>query len=94
MRVSPNARDAYATLVTDTKLPDTALIALFHQNRDGSEPGAVFVMEKREESWRFLALDSTGTPAGATDACGRCHAQGVADSLFGLPRAQPARASE
>lgn len=92
--MSPNARDAYATLVTDSKLPDAALIALFHQNRDGSERGAIFVMEKRGGSWRFLALDQNGTPAGATDACGRCHAAAVADSLFGLPRAEPSRAPE
>jgi hypothetical protein len=92
--VSPNARDAYAALVTDTKLPDTALIALFHQSRDGAQAGDIFVMEKRGQSWRFLALDASGTPAGSTAACGRCHAAGVADSLFGLPRAQPARAAE
>jgi hypothetical protein len=90
VRVSPNARDAYATLVADTKLPDAALIALFHQNRDGSERGDIFVMEKQGESWNFLALDRRGAPTGATEACARCHASGVADSVFGLPRARPA----
>lgn len=89
MRVSPNAREAYAALVTDTRLPDAALVALFHQSRDGSERGAVYVMEKRGESWRFLALDPHGRPAETGDACARCHSAGVADSLFGLPRAAP-----
>lgn len=94
MRVSADARDAYASLVTDTKLPDAALVALFHQNRDGSERGAIYVMEKRGEAWRFFELDRDGRPAGTTDTCARCHASGVADSLFGLPRPAPARASE
>lgn len=95
VRVSPNARNAYATLVADTKLPDAALIALFHQNRDGSQRGAIFVMEKHGESWRFFALDQRGAPMTvATEACARCHASGVADSVFGLPRARPAAPAE
>ena len=87
--MSPNARDAYASLVTDTKLPHTALVALFHQNRDGSERGAIYVMEKHGERWRFLELDRHGRPAEAKDTCARCHASAVADSLFGLPRPAP-----
>lgn len=89
MRVSPNARDAYVSLVTDTKLPDAALVALFHQNREGSERGAIYVMEKRGDRWHFLALDQRGRPTETDDTCSRCHAAGVADSLFGLPRARP-----
>jgi hypothetical protein len=86
VRVSPDARDAYASLVTDTQLPDAALVALFHQNREGTERGAIYVMEKRGAGWSFFGLDRDGRAAEAGDECARCHAAGVADSLFGLPR--------
>jgi hypothetical protein len=92
VRVSPNAREAYASLVADTRLPDGAVVALFHQNREGSVRGNVYVMEKTGETWRFQAFDDKGTPAVGSEACARCHAFGVADQLFGLPRTvEPAR---
>jgi hypothetical protein len=84
--VSPNAREAYASLVTDTRLPDAALVALFHQDREGRGRGAIYVMEKRSDGWSFFRLDRDGRPAEGGEQCARCHAAGVADSLFGLPR--------
>jgi hypothetical protein len=84
--VSPNARDAYASLVTDARLPDAAVVALFHHNREGSERGSIYVMEKRGETWTFQAFDGNGAPTAPSEACARCHSLGVADQLFGLPR--------
>jgi hypothetical protein len=73
-------------LVTDTRLPDAALVALFHHSREGAERGSIYVMEKTAATWRFQAFHSDGTPAATSEACARCHSFGVADQLFGLPR--------
>lgn len=90
-RVSPAARERYAHLVRDSTIPDDSVIALFHLQAN-QRPGPVYVMEKTAGTWRFLQLDSDGvelvapTPTGqATPACRGCHADAVADSLFGMP---------
>lgn len=85
VRASPDSRAAYERLVTDSVLPDGTVIALFHA--DGPRRGRVFVMEKERESWRYLALAPSGVVLQQGDgACRTCHAGGVGDSLFGLPR--------
>ena len=91
VRASPDARAAYETLVTDSALPDGAGVALFH--RDSRGPGRVFVMEKAAGAWQYRLLTATGVLVPETDAgCRGCHAGGVGDSLFGLPRPKlPAR---
>jgi hypothetical protein len=90
VRVSAEAREPYLSLVTDSVLPDGALIAIFHQSRDGATKGSVYVMEKKASEWAFLALDSEGreTPENL-DVCALCHRGGVADHLFGLPHSLP-----
>jgi hypothetical protein len=90
VRVSPDARAAYEHLVKDTELPDGAVAALFHELAPG-RPGPVYVMEKGEGVWRFSSCRADGTectPAAtaSTAGCQHCHADAVADSLFGLPR--------
>jgi len=95
VRVSPEARGSYERLVRDSALPDGAVVALFHREAADGRPGPVYVMEKSGTSWRYLALRPDGTlPESAPEAarragerCARCHADGVADALFGLPRA-------
>ncbi len=90
VRVSPDAREPYLSLVTDSVLPDGALVAMFHQSRDGATKGAVYVMEKKAGEWSFLALDSDGRKTTENlDVCALCHKGGVADRLFGLPRSLP-----
>lgn len=94
VRVSPGARESYAHLVRDSALPEGSVIALFHVAAD-QRPGPVYVMEKSGGTWRFLALDPDGvvrvasaSGGQATQACQGCHADAVADSLFGVaPRA-------
>jgi hypothetical protein len=97
VRVSPEARAAYEHLLKDSELPDGAVVVLFHELAPG-KPGPVYVMEKSGGSWRFSSLRADGTepeppePAASSAAhCRRCHADAVADSLFGLPR-RPASA--
>jgi hypothetical protein len=90
VRVSPEAREPYLSLVTDSVLPDGALIALFHQSADGTTKGSVYVMEKKANDWTFLALDSDGRKSAENlEVCALCHRGGVADHLFGLPRSLP-----
>lgn len=85
-RVSPTARDAYLSLVADSKLPGDALVALTHLDEGGTR-GRTYVMERRTGEWRYLVLDAQGAVQreGAPE-CAGCHAGGVAESLFGLPR--------
>ena len=92
VRVSPEARDAYTHLVQESVLPDGAVVALFHM---GTARGSssTYVMQKSAGAWSFLTLDASGvenaTPVEsgrAGEACRRCHADAVADSLFGVPR--------
>jgi hypothetical protein len=90
VRVSPEALAAYRGLVTDSVLPDHAVVALFHDGGPGAPPGDVYVMRKTAGVWEYLRLGGDGSlpPAPeAVSACRGCHAGGVADGLFGLPRA-------
>jgi len=87
VRASPEVRAEYLALVTDSVLPDGATIAMFHESRDGTDKGLVYVMEKRGGEWKFLALDSDGSVISENvSVCALCHRGGVADQLFGLPR--------
>ena len=92
VRVSPEARSIYEHLVRDSELPDGALVALFHELSPG-HAGPVYVMEKSGGRWRFMTCQPDGTdlePAeldpDSSRGCERCHSEGVADSLFGVPR--------
>jgi hypothetical protein len=87
VRVSHDARDRYLSLVTDSVLPDGTVLAMFHQSRDGAQRGPVYVMEKKESAWTFLALESDGSIVSENlNVCALCHRGGVADHVFGLPR--------
>lgn len=88
--VSAEARASYTNLVTDSALPDGALVAeLAH---DASNPNAhAWIMTKRAGEWSYLELDAGGRvlEEGRLVRCEGCHALAPADHLFGLPRAAP-----
>lgn len=91
VRVNPEARDAYTHLVQESVLPDGAVVALFHLDA-ANRPSSTYVMQKSAGVWSFLTLDGSGieradpVARGTTsELCRRCHADGVADSLFGVP---------
>ena len=89
VRTSPEARAAYAALVADSALPDGAVVALFHHAAGG--PDRVFLMEKEAGAWRYRVLTSAGVVVSESDSgCRGCHAGGVGDSLFGVPRLKSA----
>lgn len=92
IRVSPNARQAYANLVAGTELPVRAVVVALHRDRDTGKPGPVYVMRKSGDGrWQFAQADPNGTvvPDARTDLCARCHADGVSDSLFRVPPPVP-----
>jgi hypothetical protein len=88
-RVSAGARDAYLSLVTDSKLPADMVVAATHEAAPG-DPGPSYVMERRAGAWRYLVLDVRGRVLGDSPGeCAGCHAGGVAEGLFGPPRPKP-----
>jgi hypothetical protein len=91
IRVSPEARAAYASLTPGRTLPPGSVVAAFHSELRDGRPGPVLVMIKGEAAWEYLALDAEGRidERGALPLCIRCHSEGVADQLFGPPRSRP-----
>jgi hypothetical protein len=86
VRVSPDARDAYLAWVTDSSVPNGSVVAAFHTSAAG-ETGPSYVMLKEAFTWQYLVLGAQGVlveerPRG----CDGCHADAVADRLFGPPR--------
>ena len=88
IRVSPSVRDPYVQLGGGADLPVGAVVAAFHRNVRQAQPGPVFVMEKQERGWRYLAFDARGFAAehGVLNLCERCHRESPSGALFGLPR--------
>jgi hypothetical protein len=90
LRVSPEARQAYLELAPGSELPPGSTVAEFHRDQQGNA-GPIFVMQKSNATpptWSFTALDAQGRVlrSGALGDCARCHAEAVADQLFGIAR--------
>lgn len=81
---------SYQQLSTGSELPVGTTIVQLHQDKQGSA-GPIYVMEKLQTGWSFSELDPLGhlLREGALANCARCHAEGVADSLFGPLRVLP-----
>jgi hypothetical protein len=89
VKVDPASRDAYSNLVAASLLPVGTMIAEFHLAEPAGQPGPIFAMQKlAEDRWEYLVVDPGGRvqKRGQLDLCQRCHAEGIADHLFGLPR--------
>jgi hypothetical protein len=87
--VDPAARDAYLNLVTSSLLPVGTIVAEFHQEARTGHQGPLFAMQKLAAGrWEYLVVDPEGRveKRGQLALCQRCHAEGVADHLFGIPR--------
>jgi hypothetical protein len=86
--VDPAARDAYLKLVAGSRLEVGSIVAVFHEDARTAQNGPVFAMHKvAADRWEYLVVDPDGTlqKRGQLALCQRCHAEGVADQLFGLP---------
>jgi hypothetical protein len=95
-QVSANeaASQAYVTLSRATRFSPGATLVKTHIEKDSGAPGPVFVMLKRDAGyfpqggdWEYLVTDKDGwiEDRGPLVLCARCHAEGNADSVFGLP---------
>jgi hypothetical protein len=84
VRVNPESRALYSTLVTDSVFPDGSVLAELSHQADGHGYG----MRKASGRWEFFELDGRGgvLASGALSLCGGCHAQAASDGVFGLPR--------
>jgi hypothetical protein len=90
VRVSPDGVDAYRALLPSTRFPPGTITAAFHKDATTGKPGPIYVMEKREDGWRYAVYgpDGSAVEHGLLELCERCHAESRSDSLFGLPHAK------
>jgi hypothetical protein len=88
------ASPAYATLSRGTRFSPGAVLVKTHSEKDSGAAGPIFVMLKRDPGffplggdWEYLVTDPEGwiEDRGALLFCARCHAEGNADWVFGLP---------
>jgi hypothetical protein len=87
IHVSPEARETYQNLQPGTTLPVGAIVAELQQDAATGQPGLGYVMTKQEGGrWEFMLVKSDGEilEQGEVPPCARCHAEAVADSLFGV----------
>ena len=90
VHVSPEARDAYLALMPGSELPVGAVLAELQHDPVSDRPGPIFAMRKVAPGrWEYVAAEPDGRirERGQLPLCVRCHAEAVADSLFGLPSA-------
>ncbi|HEX2878147.1 MAG TPA: hypothetical protein VHO25_01295 [Polyangiaceae bacterium] len=90
VRVSPSALQQYQSLVAGSVLPGGTTVVQSHRDKTG-RGGPIYVMEKLSTGWTFSELDEKGRflRQGNLVDCARCHAEAVADSLFGPDRSTP-----
>jgi hypothetical protein len=89
VHVDASARDGYLNLVAGSLLPVGATVAELHTDPRTGQPGPLLAMHKiAANRWEYLVVDALGRieERGELPLCQRCHADGVADHLFGLPR--------
>jgi hypothetical protein len=87
VRVSPGALEHYQNLVAGSVLPSGTIVVQSHRDKTGRQ-GPTYVMAKVPKGWTFSELDGQGRilREGNLAACARCHAEAVADSVFGPDR--------
>ena len=90
--VNETARATYTTLASSSRFAPGSWLVKKHAT--ASAPGPTFAMTKREPGffpeggdWEYVVLDAQGRleDRGKLQLCARCHADGNADSVFGLP---------
>jgi hypothetical protein len=89
VHVDAAAREAYSNLVAGSNLPVGTVIAEIHRDPRTEKNGPLFAMRKLDANrWEYFVVDGEGRlrERGNLPLCQRCHVEGVADHLFGLPR--------
>lgn len=88
VRVNPESLAAYQNLTAGTEFAAGTVVAQFQEDPHNGAQGPVFVMSKTNaDKWEFMVVDPDGWihDRGEIPLCARCHAEAVADGLFGMP---------
>jgi hypothetical protein len=92
--VNEAAKDVYVSLAPSSRFSVGSVLVKKHALTSSSAPGPTFAMAKRDPGfypegadWEFIVIDADGRleDRGKLVLCARCHAEGNADSVFGLP---------
>ncbi len=92
--VNAPASPIYTGLRSSARFPAGAVLVKQHTDKQSGAPGPLFAMVKHEAGyfpdggdWEFVVTDSNGwiEDRGPLAMCARCHAEGNADWVFGLP---------
>ena len=92
--VNETALEPYTHLAASSRFSVGSVLVKKHASTSSSAPGPTFVMTKRDSGfypeggdWEYLVLDAEGRleDRGKLALCARCHAEGNADWVFGLP---------
>lgn len=68
-----------------TLAPGAVIVASLSDAAE-APPTEHFVMERREDRWRYFVVGVDGrVRSGAAERCARCHADAPSDELFGQP---------
>lgn len=93
--VNETAMQAYSNLAPSSRFRVGSVLVKKHASTSSSSPGPTFAMAKRDASffpeggdWEYIVLDAQGKleQRGKLATCARCHAEGNADHVFGLPQ--------
>lgn len=85
VRVDPDSQEAYSHWVRDSRLkPGAVVVALLRDPKTRAQLVA-YAMEKHSDgTWDFLVLSSKGRVESSADgSCAGCHADALADFIFG-----------
>jgi hypothetical protein len=92
--VNEAAMQLYTNLAPSTRFAVGSVLVKKHAATSASARGPTFAMAKREagffpegSDWEYVVLDAEGRleDRGKLALCARCHAEGNADGVFGLP---------
>jgi hypothetical protein len=89
IHVDGAARETYVNLVAASRLPVGTIVAELLSDMRTGRRGRLLAMHKlAADRWEYLVVDAAGLieERGDLPLCRRCHADGLADQLFGLPR--------
>jgi len=93
--VNEPAMQLYTNLAPSSRFGVGSVLVKKHASTSSSTRGPTFAMAKRDPGffpeggdWEYIVLDAEGRleGRGKLAACARCHAEGNADRVFGLPQ--------
>jgi hypothetical protein len=86
VRVDPNSREAYSQWVRDSHVEPGAIVVALLRDPKTRAVAVAYAMEKRRDGvWEFLVLSLDGSIQPGDSRCAACHADAVADFIFGPP---------